>query len=78
MGVIGFIISLVAVVFLLISLIPVIGWWISAFVTLPLSIIAAAFSGFGVSRRTGGIAIAGLIISAIVFFFAITRLVTYC
>jgi hypothetical protein len=78
MGIIGFILSLVAVVFLLISLIPVIGWWISAFITLPLSIIAMAFSGFGLSRRTGGIAVAGLIISTIVFFFAISRLVTYC
>jgi hypothetical protein len=78
MGIIGFILSLVAAFFMLISLIPFIGGWISFFITLPLSIIAAAFSGYGISRRMGGIALVGLIISAVIIVLAIARIAVGC
>jgi hypothetical protein len=78
MGLIGFILSLVAGGFMLIGLIPLLGWlnWIT---TLPLAVAAAALSGAGISRRNrDGLAIAGLVISIIVFFVAVNRLIVGC
>jgi hypothetical protein len=78
MGIIGFVLSLVAGGFMLIGLIPFLGWlnWIT---TLPLAVIAGALSGMGLSRgRISGIAITGLVISILVFVIAINRLVAGC
>jgi hypothetical protein len=79
MGIIGFVLSLVAGGFMLIGLIPFLGWlnWIT---TLPLAVIAGALSGLSLSRRNrgNGIAIAGLIISILVFVGAVNRLIAGC
>lgn len=79
MGIIGFILSLVAGGFMLIGLIPLLGWlnWIT---TLPLAVVAAALSGVGLSKKdhVSGIAIAGLVISILVFVVAVNRLALGC
>ena len=77
MGIIGFIVSLVAAGFMLIGLIPFLGWlnWIT---TLPLAIAGAVLSGIGLARSRGGIAVAGLIISVVVFFLGTGRLIIGC
>jgi hypothetical protein len=74
MGIIGFIVSLVAGGFMLIGLIPLLGWlnWIT---TLPLAIAGAVLSGIGLVHSKSGIAVAGLVISIAVFFIAIVRLI---
>ncbi len=79
MGIIGFILSLVSAGFMLISLIPFIGW-LNWFTTLPLAVAGAAFSGLGLTgkNRVNGIAIAGLIISILVFVIAVGRLFAGC
>ena len=73
MGLIGFILSLVAGGFMLIGLIPFLGWlnWIT---TLPVGIVAVVFSAMGLSKHRDGIALAGLIISIVVILVAIGRL----
>ena len=73
MGVVGLVISLVAVLFLIIGLIPFLGWF-NWFTTLPAAIAGAIVSGIAVSRHKSGIAVAGLVISTAVFFIAILRL----
>lgn len=76
-GIIGFIISLVAVIFLLIGLIPFLGW-LNWFTTLPAAVLAAVFSGLGLARYTGGLALAGLVISVVVFVLGVGRLIIGC
>ncbi len=77
MGIAGFIISLVAMGFLLIGLIPFLGWinWIT---TLPAAILGAVFSSLGMTQYRSGISMAGLIISVVVFFLAVGRLIIGC
>jgi hypothetical protein len=77
MGIIGFIISLVAGGFMLLGLIPFLGW-LNWFTTLPAAITGAALSGIGLTRSRGGIAAAGLVISIVVFFIAVGRLIVGC
>jgi hypothetical protein len=79
MAIIGFILSLVAGGFMLIGLIPFLGWtnW---FTTLPLAIGAAVLSGLGLNRKShlSVVGIAGLIISLLVFFIGVARLFVGC
>jgi hypothetical protein len=77
MGIIGFIFSLVAAGFMLIGLLPFLGWlnWVT---TLPAAVAGAVLSGIDVSRSKGGIGAAGLIISLIVFVIGVGRLVLGC
>jgi hypothetical protein len=77
MGILGFALSLVAAVFLLVGLLPFLGWlnWIT---TLPAAILGAVFSSLGLSRYQGGIAVAGLVISVVVFFLDVGRLIIGC
>ena len=77
MGILGFIFSLIAAVFLLIGLIPFLGWlnWLT---TLPAAVLGAVFSGLGLARSGGGLGVAGLIISVVVFFLAVGRLYIGC
>jgi hypothetical protein len=77
MGFLGFIFSLAAAVSLLVGLIPLLGWlnWIT---TLPAAILGAVFSGIGLARSRGGLAVVGLIISVVVFFLATGRLIIGC
>ncbi len=76
-GLIGFVVSLVAGGFMVIGLIPLLGWlnWIT---TLPLAIVGAVLSGISLAHRKGGIGIAGLVISIVVFFIATGRLIIGC
>jgi hypothetical protein len=74
MGVLGLILSLVAAPFLVIGLIPFLGW-LNWFTTLPISVTGAIFSGVGLaSRPRSRPAIVGLIISLAVFLVALLRL----
>ncbi len=73
MGILGFIFSLVAGLFLLIGLVPFLGW-LNWFTTLPAAVLGAVFSGIGLKQPLAGLAAAGLIISVIVFFVATGRL----
>jgi hypothetical protein len=77
MSLIGLGISVAAVLFMLLGLIPFLGWlnWIT---TLPLSVVGAALSGVAIARSRSVLAIAGLIISVVVFFIAIDRLAIGC
>jgi hypothetical protein len=77
MGIIGFILSLVGAFFMVIGLIPFLGWlnWIT---TLPLGLAGAGLSAAGLSRNRGGIAVAGLVISIIVLVIAFLRLWAGC
>ena len=77
MGIAGFIVSLVAAGFLLIGLIPFLGWinWIT---TLPAAVLGAIFSSLGMAQYRSGISMAGLIISVVVFFLAVGRLIIGC
>jgi hypothetical protein len=77
MGLLGFILSLVAGGFMLIGLIPLLGWlnWIT---TLPLAIVAVIFSAMGMSKNRGGVGVAGLVISIIVILISIGRLHLGC
>ena len=77
MGIVGFIVSLVAGGFMLLGLIPFLGW-LNWFTTLPLAISGAVLSGIGLTRSRGGIAAAGLVISIVVFFIAVGRLIAGC
>jgi hypothetical protein len=72
MGIIGLILSLIAGLFLLLGLLPFLGWtnW---FTTLPIATLGAVFSGVATARRSN-IAVAGLVISIIVIGVALVRL----
>jgi hypothetical protein len=73
MGVIGVMISLVAALFLLVGLIPFLGW-LNWFTTLPASVLGAIVGGVATSRSKSRTALTGLIISLAVFAVAILRL----
>lgn len=73
MGIVGFILSLIAGFFMLIGLIPFLGW-INWFTTLPAAVLAIIFSSVGLSKSKGGLATAGLVIGIVVFGIAIIRL----
>jgi hypothetical protein len=77
MGILGLIVSLAAAGFMLIGLIPFLGWlnWIT---TLPAAVLGGVFSGIGLARSRGGLAVVGLIISAVVFVLAVGRLIIGC
>jgi hypothetical protein len=79
MGIIGFVLSLVAGGFMLIGLIPFLGWlnWLT---TLPLAVVAGVLSGLGANRKShiSVLGIAGLIISLLVFFIGVARLFVGC
>ena len=77
MGLLGFGVSIAAGFFMLIGLIPFLGW-LNWFTTLPLSVIGATFSGLGIARSRSVLGIAGLIISVVVFFIAMGRLAVGC
>lgn len=74
MSIAGFIISLVAALFMLIGLIPFLGWF-NWFTTLPAAILGAIINGIATARHKSGLAIAGLVISMAVFFIAVLRLI---
>ena len=74
MGVLGFIISLVAALFLFIGLIPFLGW-LNWFTTLPIAVVGVIISGIGRAKKPkSGISLAGLIISLAVLAVALVRL----
>jgi hypothetical protein len=77
MSIAGFIVSLVTAAFLLIGLIPFLGWlnWIT---TLPAAVVGAVFSGIGLARYRGGLSVAGLTISIVVFVLGVARLIVGC
>jgi hypothetical protein len=77
MGFIGLGISIAAGFFMLIGLIPFLGWlnWIT---TLPLALIGATFSALGITRSRSILGMTGLIISMVVFFFGVARLAVGC
>jgi hypothetical protein len=77
MGIAGFIVSLVAGVFLLIGMVPFLGWlnWIT---TLPAAVLGAVFSSIGLARYRGGLSVAGLTISVVVFVLGVARLIVGC
>jgi hypothetical protein len=77
MGIIGLVISLVAGIFMLIGLVPFMGWF-NWFTTLPAAILGAIISGIAAAHSRSGIAIAGLIISLVVFVIALGRLAIGC
>ena len=70
----GFVLSLVAGFFLLIGLIPFLGWsnW---FTTLPAAILGIVFSSVAMSKSKNGLATAGLVIGILVFVVAVIRLI---
>jgi hypothetical protein len=73
-SILGFMLSLLAVVFLIIGLIPLLGWlnWITS---LPTAVISMVFSLIGASRGLlKGLGIAGAAISGAVIIFALFRL----
>ena len=73
MGVAGLVISLVAALFLLIGLIPFLGWF-NWFTTLPAAVLGAIISGIAINRHKSSMGVAGLVISVVVFFIALFRL----
>ncbi len=73
MGIIGLVISLLAALFLLIGLIPFLGWF-NWFTTLPASVLGAILSGVATARSKSRLALVGLIISLAVFLIALVRL----
>ncbi|OGO30588.1 MAG: hypothetical protein A2Z29_11475 [Chloroflexi bacterium RBG_16_56_11] len=74
MGVIGLIISLIAVFFLMIGLLPFL-WWFNLLTTLPAALLGIIISGIAVARSRRGAAVTGLIISLAVFAIAIVRMI---
>ena len=73
MGIIGLGISLIAALFLIIGLIPFLGWF-NWFTTLPAAVLGAIISGIATSQSKSKVAITGLIISLAVFAIALIRL----
>lgn len=74
MSIAGFVLSLVAGFFMFIGLIPFLGI-LNWFTTMPAATLGIIFSAIGTSKSKSGIAIAGLVISIIVFCVAILRLI---
>ena len=79
MALLGFIVSIIAAGFLLIGLIPFLGW-INWFTTLPIAVIGAALSGISLTRRNRFtvLGILGIIIAVLVFFAGVNRLIIGC
>jgi hypothetical protein len=79
MGIIGFVLSLVGGCFMLIGLIPFLGW-LNWFTTLPLAVVAGVLSGLGANRRNhiSIFGVVGLIISILVFIVGVGRLFLGC
>jgi hypothetical protein len=77
MGLLGLGVSIAAGFFMLLGLVPFLGW-LNWFTTLPLSVVGATLSGLGVVRSRSVLGVAGLIISIIVFFIAMARLAVGC
>jgi hypothetical protein len=77
MGLIGLGLSIGAGFFMLIGLVPFLGWlnWIT---TLPLAFAAAVVSGLGIAKNRSLFGAAGLIIAVIVFFIGSGRLFVGC
>ena len=73
MGVIGLIVSLIALFFLLIGLLPFF-WWFNLLTTLPAALLGIIISGVAVARSIRGAAVTGLVISLAVFVIAVGRL----
>ncbi len=74
MGILGLLVSLLAGLFLLIGLIPFLGW-LNWFTTLPTAVLAIILSGLGLARRPkSGIALAGLTIGFCVAVISLIRL----
>ena len=73
MGVVGLVISLVAALFLLVGLIPFLGWF-NWFATLPAAVLGAIISGIAINRRKSSLGVSGLIISVVVIGIALVRL----
>ncbi|MEW5974350.1 MAG: hypothetical protein AB1898_00965 [Acidobacteriota bacterium] len=72
-SIVGFVLSLLAGMFLLIALLPLLGWlnWITS---LPVAVLAMIFSLLGVGGRLKGLAVAGATISGAVILIALFRL----
>ena len=77
MGLIGLGISVVAAFFLLIGLVPCLGWW-NWITTLPIAVAGATVSSLAVLRSRSGLGIAGLVISLVVVVIAMGRLAIGC
>ncbi|MFA5309451.1 MAG: hypothetical protein WC370_08230 [Dehalococcoidales bacterium] len=77
MGIIGLGISLLALVFMVIGLVPFLGW-LNWFTTLPLAVIGATLGGSAAARSRSPFGIAGLIIGVLVFFIGAGRLFVGC
>jgi hypothetical protein len=77
MGIIGMGISIAAAFFMLIGLIPFLGWlnWIT---TLPLATVGVAISGIATGRTKSLFGMAGLVIGVVVIFIAAGRLFIGC
>ncbi|OGN95408.1 MAG: hypothetical protein A2Y89_04480 [Chloroflexi bacterium RBG_13_51_18] len=77
MGLIGLVISLLAAVFMIIGLIPFLGWlnWIF---TLPLAILGAVFNAVAITRSRSVLALAGLVLCGAVFIIGSFRLFIGC
>ncbi|MFH1647966.1 MAG: hypothetical protein ABID71_09890 [Chloroflexota bacterium] len=73
MSIIGLFISIIALIFLLIGLIPFLGW-LNWFLTLPAAVLGAIISGVATARSKNRVALTGLIISLAVFVVALVRL----
>jgi hypothetical protein len=74
MGIAGFVLSLVAGFFMLIGLVPFLGF-INWFTTLPAAVVSIIFSAVGMSKSKNGLAVAGLVISIVVICIAVIRLI---
>jgi len=73
MGFIGFVISIIAGVFLLVTIIPFLGW-INWFTTLPLAVLGIILCAVAVNRKKTTFGTAGLVVGIVVFIVAILRL----
>ena len=77
MGFIGLGVSIAAGFFMLIGLIPFLGW-LNWFTTLPLSVVGASISCLGAARSRSVFGVAGLVIGVVAFFIGMSRLVVGC
>jgi hypothetical protein len=71
LGLVGFLLGLLAGIFLLVGLIPLLGWvnWITS---LPLAVLGAIFGAVG--RRTSVLATAALVLNLLIIAIALFRL----